>query len=749
VALAAVDEGLLELLPNDSWKLLEAMMKRRGLEVETSTAQTQVVGRRHYGRKALPAGGGGGRQSARELFDTLLAWRARVALDANGAAEVEVPLNDSISAFRIVAVADGPDDLFGTGAATVRSSQDLILVSGLPALVRDGDRLHAKFTVRNAGAQALDVKVSAALSASGAGPAGQPGKLAPRMLRLAAGEAGEAGWEVSVPAQARRLDWEIKAESGAGKPADAMKLSQRVEPAVPVRTVQATLARVDRPLQLAVQAPAGALPGLGGVQVDFERTLAGGLSGVRDFMASYPYTCLEQRASQAVALGDAERWRRLGADLPGQLDRDGLAKYFPSMDQGSDVLTAYLLSVAQAAGLALPAAERARMVEGLKAFVEGRILRRPDLPVADLAVRKLAALDALARQGEPVQPQWLESFSIEPNLWPTSALLDWQGILARSPALPQRDERLKEAGNLLRARLNLQGTTLGFSTERGDALWWLMASTDANAARLLLAALDDPSWQADVPRLVRGLVGRQQRGHWATTVANAWGSLALSAFSARFEKEPVEGVAVATLGGNRIERRWTADGSGADAGAPAPLPWPGAGESSLAVRQEGSGRPWVSVRSLAAIPLAAPLSSGYRIARTVTPVEQKAKGAWSRGDVARVRLDLDAQSDMTWVAVSDPVPAGSQILGTGLGGDSALLRKGEKRPDGPWPAYEERAPDAFRAYYAFVPKGRWSLEYTVRFNAAGEFRLPPTRVEALYAPEMFGESPNQPVTVGP
>ncbi|MEO8738998.1 MAG: MG2 domain-containing protein, partial [Casimicrobiaceae bacterium] len=37
VALAAVDEGLLELLPNDSWKLLDAMMKRRGEEVTTST----------------------------------------------------------------------------------------------------------------------------------------------------------------------------------------------------------------------------------------------------------------------------------------------------------------------------------------------------------------------------------------------------------------------------------------------------------------------------------------------------------------------------------------------------------------------------------------------------------------------------------------------------------------------------------------------------------------------------------------
>ena len=30
----------------------------------------------------------------------------------------------------------------------------------------------------------------------------------------------------------------------------------------------------------------------------------------------------------------------------------------------------------------------------------------------------------------------------------------------------------------------------------------------------------------------------------------------------------------------------------------------------------------------------------------------------------------------------------------------------------------------------------------MRLNQAGTFQLPPTRVEALYAPEMFGEMPN-------
>jgi uncharacterized protein YfaS (alpha-2-macroglobulin family) len=101
---------------------------------------------------------------------------------------------------------------------------------------------------------------------------------------------------------------------------------------------------------------------------------------------------------------------------------------------------------------------------------------------------------------------------------------------------------------------------------------------------------------------------------------------------------------------------------------------------------------------------------------------------------------------MTWVAVSDPVPAGTTILGSGLGRDSAIVAEGERNRR--WPVFEERAFDAYRAYYDYLPKGKFVTEYTVRFNNEGNFRLPPTRVEALYAPEMFGESPNPPLRVG-
>jgi uncharacterized protein YfaS (alpha-2-macroglobulin family) len=734
VALAAVDAGLLELMPNTSWNLLETMMRERTLQVETSTAQMQVVGKRHFGRKAFPHGGGGGRSASRELFETLLLWRGKVALDARGEATVQVPLNDALTGFRIVAVASGGAGLFGTGATDIRSSQDLMLVSGLPPLVREGDSLRAGFTLRNASQGPLQVRLEAGVTPD----AGKAIGLAPQDLELAPGQAREVGWNLAVPAGARSLQWEIKASAGAA--GDSLRVRQQVAPAVPLRTLQATLLQLDGEQTMTVERPKDALPGRGGIRTTLQARLGDALPGVRDYMGAYPYTCFEQRTSRAVALRDSALWEATVATLPSHLDGDGLVKYFATMQEGSDALTAYVLSVTAAAGYAIPAELKQRMQAGLSAFVEGKITRGMGIASGERTVRKLAALEALSRDGL-AQPSMLDSITVQPNLWPTSALLDWYQLLLRSELLPRRDDYLAQVRQVLRARLNLQGATMGFSTERSDGWWWLMASSDNNANRLLLSAVDDPFWRADIGRLARGALGRQRRGHWDTTLANAWGVVALERFSQVFEAAPVTGKAQLTLSGAGAPAAWTGTIPSTVLQA-----WP-QGQGKLTLRQLGGGKPWATVQSLAALPLNAPLSSGYRIVRSVTPVEQKTRGAWTRGDVYRVRLDLEAQADMSWVVVDDPVPAGASILGSGLGKDSQIATAGERQGGWVWPAFQERTHAAFRSYFEFVPKGKWRVEYTVRLNNEGRFSLPPTRVEAMYSPEAFGELPNAVVTV--
>ena len=738
-AVAVVDEALLELMPNKTWDLLDAMLGRRGLSVRSFTAQLHVVGKRHFGLKALPQGGGGGRLTTRELFDTLLYWNPRVPLDAQGRAVVEVPLNDSVTSFRAAAVVAAGAQRFGTGTGRFRSTQDLALHAGLPPLAREGDRYDALVTVRNATSRPMDVVARATASAD----AGALAALEPRSFRLDAGRSVELSWPVEVPAGATKLSFEASA-SEAGGERDAVRVTQRVAPSVPVRVLQATLAAVEGALKLDVARPSDALPGRGGIRVSLSPSLAGDREGLLAYMRAYPYVCMEQRVSKAVALDDAAMWSANMEALPSYLDGDGLVKYFPAMEHGSDALTAYMLSIADEAGWEIPAQTKARMAEALKGFIQGRVVRGSALPTADLSYRKLAAAEALSRLG-PLPDGLLGSVQPQPQLWPTSAVLDWRAIHKRS-AGDEAARRVAEADQILRARLNLQGTTMGFSTEGTDCLWWLMLSGDVNAVRMTLAVLEDPVWKPDAPRLLRGALGRQHRGHWDLTIANAWGRLMLDKFARVYEAGEVAGRTTAALSDDRASLDW----SEAPKGGALTLAWPEK-QAQLAVAHGGRGRPWATVQSLAAVPLKEPLSSGYKIERTVTPVTQKTPGLWSRGDVARVRLEVSAQSDMGWVVVDDPVPAGAAVLGGGLGRDSRMATEGEneKLTGWAWPAFQERSFEAFRSYYEFVPKGSFSVEYTVRFNNAGRFSLPPTRVEAMYSPEMFGERPNAELEVRP
>ena len=770
VAFAAVDEGLLALHDNDSWDLLSALVRQRAWGVETSTAQSEIIGRRHYGRKAVAAGGGGGRGGTRELFDTLLLWKATVVLDANGEATVEVPLNDSLTSFRLVAVADAGVQQFGTGSTRIRVTQDLQLLPGLPPLVREGDRFSAMLTLRNTTAREMNVRASlqGTVNRGSDGGSGKGGEIAraplalpPQDVLLPAGSAKEVSWPVDVPVDAFSVSWEGSAEELVGtapeRAVDRIKLTQLVGAAVPVRVMQATLQQLDGSVMLPVAAPADALSSggagsvkRGGINVAVQPKLSGALPGMRRYFETYPFVCLEQKTSKAVGLADGALWSAVANTLPTYLDSDGLANYFPPRAEdgprGSDRLTAYVLAATHEAKFELPPAARDAMLGGLTAFVEGRIERRFWSPKPDLDVRKLAAIEALSRYGR-AQPKMLGSVNLTPNLWPTAAVIDWLNILHRVNGIPQQALRLDEAQQILRSRLTYAGTTLKFSNEEGDFWWWLMDSADANAARLILAVMDDPAWKDDLPRMVVGSLARQRGGAWLTTTANLWGSLALDKFSAKFESTPVSGKTVAALAGGSGEPR-SIDWGAAAGGGSVRLPWP-AGQSVLNVTQEGEGKPWLTVQSLAAVPLKAPVRAGYAVARSVTAVEQKDKGKWSRGDIVRVRLEVDAQSDMTWVVVSDPVPGGATILGSGLGRDSAIATRGERREGSAWAAFEERSFEAFRSYFEYLPRGKHVIEYTVRLNNPGRFAMPPTRVEAMYAPESFGEAPNAAVEVAP
>jgi alpha-2-macroglobulin len=265
---------------------------------------------------------------------------------------VNVPINDAITSFKIVAVADHGAGRFGTGQTTIKSTQDLQIISGLPPLVREGDEFRAQLTLRNTTKAAMKVEVS---------PRASLLELKSQTVDIPAGESREVAWETRAPPQLaftrfEAILWEIEAKDSVGGARDALKARQRIVPAVPVTVQQATLVQVDGSYTLDAALPADAQAGRGGLKLALQPKLAEGMPGVRDYFAMYPFICLEQKTSKSVGLRDAKLWQSVAAQIPTYLDGDGLANYFPprqgDANRGSDVLTAYLLSAThEASGL--------------------------------------------------------------------------------------------------------------------------------------------------------------------------------------------------------------------------------------------------------------------------------------------------------------------------------------------------------------------------------------------------------------
>lgn len=731
IAFAAVDEALLQLAPNDSWALLDAMMGQRTLDVLTSTAQMQVVGKRHYGRKAVAPGGGGGEDMsglARDDFRPMLLWRGRVALDAKGRATIDVPLSDNLSSFRFVAVATAGAGLFGTGEASARTVQDLAVFASLPDLVRSGDSFDARFTLRNGTDRPQTITATPTLV-----PAVATG--APLTVTIPAGGAVPISWSMTAPQAAGPISWTIDAASSDGKMRDRLVFAQMVESAIPVTTWAASLVPVGAATSIPIAPPTGALAG-GSVDIHLSDTLAPPLAGVRDYMALYPWSCFEQQLSRAVALGDAARWQALAGELPLYQDADGLLRYFPSdRIKGSPELTAYVLAITSANGFVIPDAPRTRMIAALQAVVDGRLGREAQGP-ADLRLVQISALAALARNGAATAAL-ANKIELAPADMPTGLLADWLGAVDRIAGLRGAAQLRSAAEAELRKRLVYEGTRLDL-VDAAAAPWWMMVSSDEMAIKLLDAVLGRRGWEADAGKLMVGVAQRQRRGHWDTTPANAWGAVVVRRFAGLYPASAIAGTTRAALGSSNAVQTWPIV---ADA-APLRLPLT---RGPLALAHQGGGTPWAMVAVRAAVPLTEPVNAGYRLKRTVSIVKAAVKGQLTRGDVVKVRIEITATAPRSWVVIADPVPPGATIVGN-LGGQSELLAA-EAQGEGTQPSYVERRASSWRGYFAWLPQGTHAVEYVVRLNASGRFSLPPTRAEAMYSPSISGAWPNAPVTI--
>jgi uncharacterized protein YfaS (alpha-2-macroglobulin family) len=724
---------------------------------------------------------------ARTDFSALALFAASVPTDANGRAQVPLKLPDSLTRYRVMAVAVEGARRFGSGEATIVARLPLMVRPSPPRFLNFGDRFELPVVVQNQtdGEMTVDVAVRARNASLTAG--------AGRRLVVAANDRAEVRFPMAaVLAGSARI--QVGAASGAV--ADAAEVELPVW--TPATTEAfATYGQIDEgSVVQPVRAPSGVVPQFGGLEVTTSSTALQALTDAVLYLVAYPFECAEQLSSrvlavaalrdvlaafqaeglpkpeeiQAAVAGDVQRLRALQND-------DGGFAFWRRGDESwpyVSIHVAHALARAKAKGFDVPADTLERASRYLRE-IDRRIPSdypldvRRTLAAYALSVRALSGDADPARARSLVREAGVDGLSFEALGWVLPLLSKDPASTAEVAAI-----RRRLANNVAET-----ASAAHFVVSYGDGAHLLLHS-DRRADAILLEALIADQPRSDlVPKLVEGLLAHRTAGRWSNTQENVFVLLALDRYFQAYERTAPDFVARLWLGeryagahefrGRTTERQ--------DVLVPMAYLQEAKGTAGLLLAKEGAGRLYyrIGLRYAPASLVLDPLDRGFTVERTYEAVDdpkdvrREADGTWHvrAGARVRVRLTMVAPARRYHVALVDPLPAGLEPLNPALavtgsvpedGGSEvtplgAIGLGGAGRPGAwwwwsrPWFDHQNLRDERVEAFSALLWEGVHTYRYVARATTPGTFVVPPPKAEEMYTPETFGRGATDRVVV--
>ncbi|HSJ91726.1 MAG TPA: hypothetical protein VK917_06635, partial [Ilumatobacter sp.] len=351
--------------------------------------------------------------------------------------------------------------------------------------------------------------------------------------------------------------------------------------------------------------------------------------------------------------------------------------------------------------------------------------------------------------------------------------LDLDALAWLWPSIVDVDARVAIERRFENAAVETAGAAV-FATDFAEDAF-VIAQSERRTDGIALDALITETPDSDlIPKVVNGLIGNQIKGRWRNVYENSFILLALHRYFATFEDVTPDFVARVWLGdlyaaestfdGRTTERVNTLVPMGEVIGQLVAT-----GESTIVVANEGVGRLYYRL-GLTYAPddlQLDPRDEGFVVERVYEAVDDPADvtrdpdGTWriAAGAKVRVRLTMVADAQRTSVALVDPLPAGLEPLNPALAVTSTTPP--EEGGDDPipldccwfwgwnWFEHQNLRDDRVEAFASYLPGGTYEYTYIARATTPGEFVVPPTKAEEMYAPEVFGRTASDRVVVGP
>ncbi len=283
--------------------------------------------------------------------------------------------------------------------------------------------------------------------------------------------------------------------------------------------------------------------------------------------------------------------------------------------------------------------------------------------------------------------------------------------------------------------------------------------SDALLLRVLMTIQPDSDL---IPKVVKALMAaRGRHGHWGSSQDNVFVLQSMDQYFRTYEATDPDFMARVWLDDTLVMNTLFQGRETEIKQVSLPMAWLFTEDPErLQVQREGEGRLYYRL-GLDYVPddlRLEPRERGFSVMRTYSGLDdpddvwQDAEGIWHVKLGSRVRIDvtLVATGQRHHVMLASPLPAGLELVNPALKG-SEPFEDPNRRGWYYWPWFDHQQLLDERALTVttWLPGGVYQYAAIAEATTAGTFQVPPARAAEIYAPETFGYGPSEVLMVEP
>ena len=751
--------------------------ERRAVPEDLAMGEAPEMARMAAPAPSAAANGGDGPEpiDVREVFDALAFYRSDLVTDAEGRVELMQQMPDSLTRYRIMAVALQGEKYFGSGESDVTAKKPLMVSPAPPRFLNVGDHFDLPVVVHNRGEE--DVRVEVAVKGS---PAIHWLETPGRRVTVPADDRLEVRFAARVD-RAGTAKFQVAAASAEHADAELVEFPVLTPATTEAFATYGTIDADDDDAQLeSLRVPQDVYTQFGGLEISTSSTQLQALTDAFIYLTNYPFQCAEQVASrmmsvlalydvldafEAEELPTPEELRAAMDEWIGrlvQLQRgDGGFGFWPGSRSSHPFVSihaTHALWQAQQEGYSVNShnLDRAtRYLRNMERHLDSRYYsQRAKSTVESYALHVRHRMgDASTRELDGLVSKYgVEELSLEAMGW----------------LLPLAEGTQWEERFLQRITGQVQETA---ATAEFQETFEVGAHRVLHTTRRTDGVVLDGLMQVEpdhylVEKVVRGLLAHRQRGRWSNTQENVFIMMALRRYFDTYEDVEPDFVARAWLGDEHIAEHAFGGRTTERYGVDVPMSYLHEQGETLPVvfQRDGAGRMYyrMGVRYAPRSRQLDPLNEGFTVERVYEAVDdpedvRRTENGWEIRSGARVRVELSMTipARRYHVALVDWLPAGLEPLNPALAVTSVESDLTGASRDArrwgwwgrPWYEHQNLRDERVEAFASIVHQGVHTYSYVARATTPGEFIAMPAKAEEMYHPETFGRSMSEIVRV--